>query len=145
MSEQKSKYSKGDVVVASKNWGVPASPGRFHPMQDPAAEKAAHLKLVMLHNEELMKKVREIKAKFKDKPDRDEGRDEAMAKAQDVFSKATWKSFHGLVFAPWETGYRFVQGQKYKILEPGDYPELFEDVQTKSVSGGSAGGGGVSG
>lgn len=142
MSEKKFKYNKGDVVVASKNWGVPASSGRFHPVQDPAAEKAAHLKLTAPHQAKLMTEVREIKAKFKDKPDRFEGREEALAKAQEVFSKATWESFHGLVFAPWETGYRFVKGQKYRILEPGDYPELFEDIQKKEASGQSAGGGG---
>ena len=138
MSEQKKfKYNKGDVVVASKNWGVPASPRRFHPLQDPAPEKEAHLKLVAPHQEELMKEVRGIKTKYREKPDRFEAREEALTKAQNVFSQATSHSFAGLVFAPWEMGYRFVKGQKYKILEPGDYPELFEDPVRPAAAPGS--------
>ena len=144
MPEKKTfKYNKDDVVAASKNWGVPDSPRNFHPMQDSASERAAHNKLVVPHQEKLGQELREIKKKFRDKPDRHEGREEAIRKAQDVFCKATTHSFAGLVFAPWETGYRFVQGQKYKIIVPGDYPELFEDVQKKQVSGVSAGGGGI--
>lgn len=142
MPEKKTfKYSKGDVVVASKNWGVPASPGNFHPMQDQASEREAHNKLVAPHQEKLGQELREIRKKFKDS---DEKIKEAIGKAQEVFCKATTHSFAGLVFAPWETGYRFIKGKKYKIIVPGDYPELFEDVQKKEVSGGSAGGGGVS-
>ena len=141
MPEKKTfKYSKGDVVVASKNWGVPASPGNFHPMQDQASEREAHNKLVAPHQEKLGQELREIRKKFKDS----DKIKEAIGKAQEVFCKATTHSFAGLVFAPWETGYRFVEGKKYKIIVPGDYPDLFDDgrVSGQPASGSTSGGGG---